>query len=219
MADIVYEFCCALCCPPWPSKIAEKIAFQPPPPSYSISYERDQYHFVFTESSADISECEKRRIQCLFATTSRGNRIACVLVKSRIRSKYTILSSHGNASDLGQMCQFYCSLSTMTGCVIFDYDYSGYGASSGRPSEKDVYADVDCAWQTLQSSYGVPHDRIILFGTSLGTFPSVDLAARRRVAAVILQSPLTSAIRVFFPDTKRTWFWDSFTNIDKVPER
>ena len=35
-------------------------------------------------------------------------------------------------------------------CNIFSYDYSGYGASSGRPSEKNLYADIDAAWQFLR---------------------------------------------------------------------
>ncbi|PNI16710.1 ABHD17A isoform 6, partial [Pan troglodytes] len=31
------------------------------------------------------------------------------------------------------------------------YDYSGYGASSGRPSERNLYADIDAAWQALRT--------------------------------------------------------------------
>ena len=52
----------------------------------------------------------------------------------------------------------------------------------------------------------MPADKIILYGQSIGTVPSVDLASREIVAALILHSPLMSGMRVAFPGTQRTWF-------------
>ena len=49
-------------------------------------------------------------------------------------------------------------------CNIFSYDYSGYGASSGRPSEKNLYADIEAAWNFLRTKYGVSPENIILYG-------------------------------------------------------
>ena len=40
--------------------------------------------------------------------------------------------------------------------------------------------------------------------------PTVDLASKYEVGAVILHSPLMSGMRVAFPQTKRTWFFDAF---------
>lgn len=51
---------------------------------------------------------------------------------------------------------------------------------------------------------------MIVYGQSIGTVPSVDLAARYESAAVILHSPLTSGMRVAFPDTKKTYCFDAF---------
>merc|ERR1719446_801390 len=68
-----------------------------------------------------------------------------------------------------------------------------------------------------RSSYGVSPENIILYGQSIGTVPTVDLAARYEVGAVILHSPLMSGMRVAFPQTKRTWFFDAFPSIDKIP--
>lgn len=90
--------------------------------------------------------------------------------------------------------------------------------SSGRPSERNLYADIDCAFHTLRTHFGVPTERIILYGQSIGTVPTVDLAAKYDVAAVILHSPLMSGMRVAFPQTKRTWFFDAFPTIDKIPK-
>jgi hypothetical protein len=44
--------------------------------------------------------------------------------------------------------------------------------------------------------------------------PTVDLASRYEVGAAVLHSPLTSGMRVAFPDTKRTWFFDAFPRYD-----
>lgn len=64
--------------------------------------------------------------------------------------------------------------------------------------------------------YGLSAENIILYGQSIGTVPTVDLATRYEVGAVILHSPLMSGMRVAFPNTKRTWFFDVFPSIDKV---
>lgn len=65
--------------------------------------------------------------------------------------RYTVLFSHGNAVDLGQMSSFYIGLGTRINCNIFSYDYSGYGVSSGKPSERNLYSDIDAAWQALRT--------------------------------------------------------------------
>lgn len=124
--------------------------------------------------------------------------------------KYTILFSHGNAVDLGQMSSFYLGLGTRINCNIFSYDYSGYGVSTGKPSEKNLYADITAAWHALRTRYNVTPDKVILYGQSIGTVPTVDLASRFEVGAVILHSPLMSGMRLAFPNTKRTWFFDAF---------
>ncbi|KAK5617615.1 Alpha/beta hydrolase domain-containing protein 17B [Crenichthys baileyi] len=64
--------------------------------------------------------------------------------------------------------------------------------------------------------YGIRPESVIIYGQSIGTVPSVDLASRYESAAVILHSPLTSGMRVAFPDTKKTYCFDAFPNIDKI---
>lgn len=59
-------------------------------------------------------------------------------------------------------------------------------------------------------SYGVSPENIILYGQSIGTVPTVDLASRYECAAVILHSPLMSGLRVAFPDTRKTYCFDAF---------
>lgn len=67
-----------------------------------------------------------------------------------------------------------------------------------------------------RTRYGISPENIILYGQSIGTVPTVDLASRYEVGAVVLHSALMSGMRVAFPNTKRTWFFDVFPSIDKV---
>ena len=209
------ELCCLFCCPPCPGSIAAKLAFLPPEPTY---------HYVAVTSGGNITykvqfndraewqygEREKELLDVSFTTNSRGNKIACMFVRCAPNAKYTILFSHGNAVDLGQMSSFYIGLGSRINCNIFSYDYSGYGRSSGKPSEKNLYSDIDAAWNVLLTKYQVPQETVILYGQSIGTVPTVDLASRHQVRAVILHSPLMSGMRVAFPKTTRTWFFDPF---------
>lgn len=150
----ISEICCLFCCPPCPSKIASKLAFLPPEPTYSLMCDDSGSRWTLHLSErADwqYSAREKDAIECFMTRTSRGNRIACMFVRCSPSARYTLLFSHGNAVDLGQMSSFYIGLGSRINCNVFSYDYSGYGASSGKPSEKNLYADVDAAWHALRS--------------------------------------------------------------------
>lgn len=215
------ELCCVLCCPPFPSRIASKLAFLPPEPTYSFTTDETGTKFVLCladRAEWQYSQRELDGIEVFFTRTSHGNRIACMFVRCTSNARFTILFSHGNAVDLGHMSSFYLALGSRINCNIFSYDYSGYGISTGKPSEKKLYADVDAAFHALRTRYGISPENIILYGQSIGTVPTVDLASRYEVGAVILHSPLMSGMRVAFPNTKRTWFFDAFPNIDKVPK-
>ena len=41
------EICCLFCCPPCPSKIAAKLAFLPPEPTYTFEVRTDQWGIWF----------------------------------------------------------------------------------------------------------------------------------------------------------------------------
>jgi hypothetical protein len=97
---------------------------------------------------------ELEKLEIFLAKTERGHQIACLFVRCTPNPKYTILFSHGNAVDLGQMSSFYYGLGSRLDCNIFTYDYSGYGASGSSPTEKNLYADIQAAWNALIIRYG-----------------------------------------------------------------
>eukprot|EP00931_Biecheleriopsis_adriatica_P112248 TRINITY_DN86843_c0_g1_i1.p1 TRINITY_DN86843_c0_g1~~TRINITY_DN86843_c0_g1_i1.p1 ORF type:complete len:260 (+),score=41.31 TRINITY_DN86843_c0_g1_i1:26-805(+) len=130
-------------------------------------------------------------------------------------AKFTLLFSHGNAEDLGMIVQYFREVSHILDVNIFAYDYTGYGLSSGEPSERALYADIEAAYRYLRDIIGIPWNEIILYGRSIGSGPSIYLATRTAVRALVLQSPLLSIYRVAIT-TSMTLPGDMFPNVDRI---
>ncbi|KAG9450474.1 hypothetical protein H6P81_010439 [Aristolochia fimbriata] len=192
------------------SSIAAKFAFFPPsPPSYTLNYDIEQKRYSIPEipptSHVDILKLQTRR----------GQDIVAVYIKNP-KATATLLYSHGNAADLGQMFELFAELSRHLRVNLMGYDYSGYGQSTGKPSEQNTYADVEAAYKCLTEQYGVREEEIILYGQSVGSGPTVDLASRLpNLRAVVLHSPILSGLRVLYPVKRSLWF-DIYKNIDKI---
>lgn len=166
------------CCPSLLSHIAARSAFWPPAATYRVRL-TDTAGWVHADRGRPDVE-----------GPSRGRRRA-------------ILHSHGNACDLGQM--FAGSTRpwpTGAAATCSATTNSGHG---GRPGERDMYADIDAAWDALRAGHGVRPRDVVLYGQRIGAAPTVDLAARRAdVGAVVLHSPMTSAAGVAFPARSTT---------------
>lgn len=106
------------------------------------------------------------------------------------------LYSHGNAEDLALICADLDAWYTTAGYGIAAYDYEGYGLSTGTPSERAVYRDIDRVWQFLTEEEGLAPEQIVIYGRSVGSGPATWLAQRQRAAALILEAPFTSAFAV-----------------------
>ncbi|KAG6754144.1 alpha/beta hydrolase domain-containing protein 17C-like isoform X1 [Populus alba x Populus x berolinensis] len=193
------------------SSMAAKLAFFPPnPPSYKL----------ITDDATGLLLLDhfphRENVDILRLPTRRGTEIVAVHVRYPMATS-TLLYSHGNAADIGQMYELFIELSIHLRVNLMGYDYSGYGQSSGKPSEQNTYADIEAAYKCLEESYGAKQENIILYGQSVGSGPTVDLAARLpRLKAVVLHSPILSGLRVMY-SVKRTYWFDIYKNIDKIP--
>ena len=79
-----------------------------------------------------------------------------------------------------------------------------------QPSEQNTYADIEAVYKCLEESYGAKQEDIILYGQSVGSGPTLDLAARLpQLRAVVLHSPILSGLRVMYP-VKRTYWFDIY---------
>lgn len=102
----------------------------------------------------------------------------------------TVIFSHGNAGTIADRLESVEDF-VWLGFDVLIYDYGGYGQSDGTPSEARCRADIQAAWDYV-TGQGVPPDRVVLFGRSLGAGPTTWLATRVQPRAVILESAFMS---------------------------
>ncbi|KAL7135871.1 hypothetical protein ABFS83_11G126900 [Erythranthe nasuta] len=193
------------------SSMAAKFAFFPPnPPSYKL------VHDDATELLLLSPFPHRENVEIMRLPTRRGTEIVALYVRHPMANS-TLLYSHGNAADLGQMYELFIELSIHLRVNLLGYDYSGYGQSSGKPSEQNTYADIEAAFKCLEENYGTKQEDVILYGQSVGSGPTLDLACRLpRLRAVVLHSPILSGVRVMY-SVKRTYWFDIYKNIEKIP--
>ncbi|XP_024516092.1 alpha/beta hydrolase domain-containing protein 17B-like [Selaginella moellendorffii] len=186
------------------STVAAKFAFFPPnPPSYRVVKDEVTGNLMLS----DVPRSDSVDVRIL--RTKRGQDIVSLYIKNQ-EARLTLLYSHGNAADLGQMYELFLELSRHLRVNLMGYDYTGYGASTGKPTEFNTYADIEAVYECLERDYGVKQEDLVLYGQSVGSGPTLDLAARLpRLRAVVLHSPILSGLRVMYP-VKRTYWFDIY---------
>ncbi|KAF3658632.1 Alpha/beta-Hydrolases superfamily protein isoform 2 [Capsicum annuum] len=200
------------------SQLAAKFAFFPPTPATYQVKKRDDGRLVAvsTTSSMPISGAvDDVNLDVLLVDTKRGNKIVAFYLKNPY-AKLTVLYSHGNAADLGQLYDLFVQLKANLRINLMGYDYSGYGASTGKPSEFDTYADIEAVYGCLQTEYGISQEDLILYGQSVGSGPTLHLAAKLpRLRGVVLHSGILSGLRVLC-HANFTCCFDIYKNLNKI---
>jgi len=102
-----------------------------------------------------------------------------------------ILFCHGNAGNISHRLE---SIRTFVdlGLDVLIFDYEGYGRSTGQPSQRALYRDALAAWDHLTVERGIPPERILLFGRSMGAAVAAWLATQTEPAGLIVESGFTS---------------------------
>ena len=103
-----------------------------------------------------------------------------------------ILYFHGNGGHIGYRRE-RLRLFAGEGYGVLLAEYRGYGGNPGVPCERGLFADGDSALDFLEQR-GIPAERIVLWGESLGSGVAVHLAATRAIAALVLEAPFTSVV-------------------------
>jgi pimeloyl-ACP methyl ester carboxylesterase len=78
------------------------------------------------------------------------------------------------------------------GCYVVLVEYPGYGRSTGKPSEAAITEVVTRVYDELLKRPDIDPTKIVAHGRSLGGGVACLLAARRPVAALVLESTFTS---------------------------
>lgn len=137
-------------------------------------------------------------------------------------STRALLFCHGNGGNVADTLPRLKWLHRVVDAHILTFDYRGYGKSEGTPDEEGIYQDAEAAFDFLVRRPAVGSLRpIVVHGVSLGGAVAVELATRRPVAGLIVESSLTSADdmgRRYFPVLYRWWPGGHvrFASIEKI---
>jgi fermentation-respiration switch protein FrsA (DUF1100 family) len=106
----------------------------------------------------------------------------------------TVLEFHGNAENISYGMDQHAAFHGL-GWNQLVVDYRGYGRSEGGPSEEGLYRDGDAAYAHVRAR-GVPPERIVIYGRSLGGAVAVYVAHHHPVAALVTEGLFTDTHRV-----------------------
>jgi fermentation-respiration switch protein FrsA (DUF1100 family) len=132
-------------------------------------------------------------------------------------ARYTVIFCHGNAGNISHRLEKIKFFHTL-GCNVLIFDYRGYGRSNGKPSENGLYQDIQGAYEYLLSRKIAP-DQIIGYGESIGGSVIINLAAKRKLRALISDSAPSCTkdmVKIIYPFLPYWVFSTRFDSLSKI---
>lgn len=102
-----------------------------------------------------------------------------------------VVLAHGNGGNMSHRLD-KVRLFHDLGYGVMAFDYRGYGASEGKPSEEGTDADMAAAVDHVVTVRGTSRTRLVLYGESLGGAVAIEESVRRPPAALVVDSSFTS---------------------------
>ncbi|KAL8758451.1 MAG: hypothetical protein Q9184_003926 [Pyrenodesmia sp. 2 TL-2023] len=132
-------------------------------------------------------------------STPDGETLSCFFIRpsnKRQAGRLTILMFHGNAGNIGHRVPIAKVLEEHIGCNVFMLEYRGYGLSTGTPNENGINVDAQAALDYIRNQEETRHDKIIVYGESIGGACAIRLVANNQeagdIAGLILINTFTS---------------------------
>lgn len=164
------------------------------------------------------------RHQELTLTTRDGESLHAWFLPSPVASpeageRYTVLMCHGNAGNISHRLDRTLLMHSNLGTDVLLFDYRGFGKSSGAPDEPGTYEDARAAYRYLVDERGIPEDRVVVFGESLGAAVALQLATEVDAAGLVLEAPFTSIrdmAKEVYPFIPNGWVRTRYQNMEKI---
>jgi uncharacterized protein len=149
--------------------VQERVVFQPPGPPYP--------------AAQDVRRIELR--------AEDGQPLFAYLV-GELSGSGLVLAFHGNADLAAWQIPWAAELSRRTGRAVLLAEFRGYGGLPGTPTYVGGRLDARAAYAVARDTLGVPHERIALYGHSLGSAIAAELAREVDAEVLVMVAPLTS---------------------------
>ena len=126
--------------------------------------------------------------------TADGERLRAWLIPHP-QPRALVVYFHGNGGHLSMWAPIITAIARQ-GYSVLAFDYRGYGVSSGRPTERGLYRDVDAIVEHMRTVIK-PAEPVVYWGRSLGVSMAAYAATRHSPAGVILESGFPEARSLF----------------------
>ncbi|ODV90540.1 hypothetical protein CANCADRAFT_2269 [Tortispora caseinolytica NRRL Y-17796] len=108
-------------------------------------------------------------------------------------SSHTVVMCHGNAGNMGTRIPLASQFYEMGYNVVL-WSYRGYGANTGRPSEKGIKLDVAALLAALKEHQVLSKTQFVLYGQSIGGAVACHMASvePKMFRAIVLENTFLS---------------------------
>ncbi len=121
-----------------------------------------------------------------------GDRVEAWMLPAQTPGRAPLLiHAHGNGEAIDTWAESVAPLRA-AGIGVLLVEYPGYGRSGGDPAEAAIIATFVAAYDVAVRDPRVDVSRIVGYGRSMGGGAIAQLAARRPLAALVLESTFTS---------------------------
>ena len=107
-------------------------------------------------------------------------------------SSATVLFIHGNRHNLTKFRDHYILFQSL-GFSCLAFDFPGYGASQGKPSEHALYTSARAAYDFVTNKLARRKPSIALYGCSLGGAVAIEIAQDNHVGCLITEGTFTNS--------------------------
>jgi len=178
-------------------------------------------YYAFYPDRENLIEKEHlpENVEEIFISTPDGHKLQCYWLPSS-PGQAVVIYFHGNSGNIGQRI-FQLQKLAEAGVNVLGVGYRGYGKSTGRPSERGIYADGLAALDYAAKKLGFKKDCIFLLGRSIGSAVALETARGLPLAGVILISPLTSGRQMAKVHGFGPMAWlagNKFDNLEKIDQ-
>jgi len=142
-----------------------------------------------------LSKCLNGQVEDIKIPIGRNKYLQGWLIVKDLIEYPTIIYFGGNAEEVSSNIPQFTQRLTANIVLV---NYRGYGLSDGAPKERLLKVDSENIYDFIIVKYHIPHDKIFVFGRSLGTGIASYLANKKALPKLILVSPYDSIERVAY---------------------
>ena len=128
----------------------------------------------------------------VFIENSSNIKLRSIFYKHPSNTKTTLLMFHGNAGPIENRFYKINKLSKYDQNILL-ISWRSYSGNDGEPTEDGLYDDARSAIKWLEEK-NISKKDIIIYGESLGTAVTIEVAQNNNFKGLILEAPFTSMI-------------------------